>query len=295
MATLFKRILRTSLKVIAAGVVTIGIELAILKYRTPRLPEAPGKRSGCCKNNRHVKEENSDVSDVKMLIFGDSVAAGVGCSSNEVAFAGSIGKAISNYRRGDLVHWKILGKSGYTAKDCETKLIPILERRKKSRKPGAYKQYDVCVVSIGVNHILSGHSTNQFEKELTSMLKQICKVVNSDDKENSNDKKCLILVNSMPPMEKFPQISYLKPLNLLVGYYVSLMTNVIKNVCFANADELNTYCVELSEVGIDASPDNINNMMAPDGFHPGQGANEIMAKQITDVYKERNARKILTN
>ena len=70
------------------------------------------------------------------------------------------------------------------------------------------------------------------------------------------------------------------------------MTNVIKNVCAANADELNTYCVELSEVGVDTSPGNINNMMAPDGFHPGQGANEIMAKQIIDVYKERNARKI---
>ena len=95
MATaLFKRIVRTSLKVIAVGVVTVGIEVAILKYRTPRLPEAPGKRTGSCKNNRHVKEKSSDVSDVKMLIFGDSVATGVGCSSNEVAFAGSIGKAI---------------------------------------------------------------------------------------------------------------------------------------------------------------------------------------------------------
>ena len=97
-------------------------------------------------------------------------------------------------------------------------------------------------------------------------------------------KKCMIIVGNAS-YGKFPQVSYLWPLNILVGYYASLMTAVIKKVCAANSKVLGTVCVEFSDIGIDTSSENIKQLMAPDGFHPAQGACEIMAKQIIDVYK----------
>ena len=95
-------------------------------------------------------------------------------------------------------------------------------------------------------------------------------------------------------MEKFPQISYLWPLNILVGYYASLMTAVTKKVCAANSKVLGTVCVEFTDIGMDTTSENIKQLMAPDGFHPAQGACEIMAKQIIDVYKNLDPNKEAT-
>ena len=292
MSTLFQRIIKNSIKIAAFSAITIAVEVAILAYRTPKLPEAPGKRTGTCKNNKHIKEVRKDKADMLLLIFGDSVAAGVGCENNQVGFAGCVAKELSNVCINKNLNWKILGKSGYTAKDCEEKLIPILERRKqKNIEKNITIKYDICVISIGVNHVLSFHSPSTYEIELTNMLKTLYNVLNNNN-DDDDTKKTLILVNAMPPMEKFPQISYLKPLNLLVGYYVKLMTNVTKKVCMANEKELNTICVEWSETGIDTSTESIKKMMAPDGFHPAQPANEIMATQITEIYKSRIGRNV---
>ena len=40
------------------------------------------------------------------------------------------------------------------------------------------------------------------------------------------------------------------------------------------------------------STESIKKMMAPDGFHPAQPANEIMATQITEIYKSRIGRNV---
>ena len=240
-----------------------------------------------------MKEVKKKPGDLSLLIFGDSVATGVGCDSNKVAFAGCIAKEMSSQVRNTLVHWKVLGKSGFTAKDCELKLIPILERKKRQRNTGRHV-FDVCVVSIGVNHVLSLHSPATFEEELTSMLTKLSEALTVTSQHGNVQKKCVIIVAAMPPMEKFPQISYLWPLNILVGYYASLMTAVIKKVCAANSKVLGTVCVEFSDIGIDTSSENIKQLMAPDGFHPAQGACEIMAKQIIDVYKNLDTKTRVT-
>ena len=285
--------LRASAKLAAAAAVTVGVEIAILVYNTPRLPEAAGKRTGTCVDKEHVKEVKKKPGDLSILVFGDSVATGVGCDSNKVAFAGCIAKEMSSKVNNTLVHWKILGKSGFTAKDCETKLIPILERKKRQKNVGRHI-FDVCVVSIGVNHVLSLHSPATFEEELTSMLTKLSEALTVTSQHGNVQKKCVIIVAAMPPMEKFPQISYLWPLNILVGYYASLMTAVTKKVCAANSKALGTVCVEFSDIGVDTSSENIKQLMAPDGFHPAQGACEIMAKQIVDVYKNLDPNKEAT-
>ena len=96
MSTLFQRIIKNSIKIAAFSAITIAVEVAILAYRTPKLPEAPGKRTGTCKNNKHIKEVRKDKADMLVLIFGDSVAAGVGCENNQVGFAGCVAKELSN-------------------------------------------------------------------------------------------------------------------------------------------------------------------------------------------------------
>ena len=142
--------------------------------------------------------------------------------------------------------------------------------------------------------MLSLHSPATFEVELVSMLTKLSEALKVTSQDGTVHKKCTIIVGAMPPMEKFPQISYLWPLNILVGYYASLMTDVIKKVCAANSKVLGTVCVEFSDIGIDTTSENMKKMMAPDGFHPGQGACEIMAKQITDVYNNVDSKNQVT-
>ena len=73
-------------RLVAAGVgsaaALVIAELAIIAARTPRLPPAPGPREG--RTGRAGK-----LPALRLLVFGDSVACGVGCPSHDDALAGA--------------------------------------------------------------------------------------------------------------------------------------------------------------------------------------------------------------
>ena len=48
---------------------TVGVEIAILVYNTPRLPEAAGKRTGTCVDKEHVKEVKKKPGDLSIFWF----------------------------------------------------------------------------------------------------------------------------------------------------------------------------------------------------------------------------------
>ena len=251
---------------LAAGVVTL--ELAVLGTTTPRLPKAPGKTHGRKEPEVSAKEgPRLRQQPLRLLVFGDSVACGCGCPSNELAFAGACAEALVS-RTGRAVDYDVLGVIGYTAADMAAHLIPKIDTD---------VSYDVVMISCGVNHVLSLHSRAQYEAQLTELLKKLRLAVGPS---------CVILLGAMPPMAQFPQISYLQPLNVMVGLLASNIGEASKAVC----KEISTTLAPLAHVEwkfdelLDLKRAQIERLMAPDGFHPGYDACMYMAGPMADSF-----------
>ena len=98
-----------------------------------RLPEAAGARQGVVGEGRVA---------LRVLIVGDSSAAGVGVGTQDEAFAGQLAQSLAA-RTGAAVGWQLVATSGHTAADASRALA------------GATLQTaDLLVTALGVNDVL---------------------------------------------------------------------------------------------------------------------------------------------
>ena len=103
------------------------------RRRAPALPEAEGAREGRLGSGAHA---------LRVLIAGDSSAAGVGVQNQGHAFAGHFTRTL--YRRsGRALRWRLRAKSGLTTKQVHALL-------RADPPPVA----DIAVVLTGVNDVI---------------------------------------------------------------------------------------------------------------------------------------------
>ena len=105
---------------------------------TPRLPEPPGLRNGTTGQGPLLR----------LLIAGDSAAAGVGASSQDDALCGKLVSRLSQHCN---VEWRLVAVNGLDSPG----LLGLLEETPEHR-------YDVVVLSIGVNDVTSLRSPSEW-------------------------------------------------------------------------------------------------------------------------------------
>ena len=260
-------------RALVAAVSIVCVELGVLVYTTPRLPRAPGPVKGVVPG---VQAENEEVEveenrPVQVLVFGDSVACGVGCPSNEAALAGAFSRNFCGLLAGRKVVWTVLAESGYTADDMTKKLVPALLKRKNK------VHFDVVLISVGVNALLSAQLPSTYREQLIELLQSLRAAVGM---------KTAIVCMGMPPMHMFPQISYLKPLSWLVGWYASFCNEATHAACTETGEAV---VVDVT-IPRDAS-ENPGMYMAPDGFHPNRKACDYFAAAMAiAAFKEMGVR-----
>ena len=116
---------------------TIGLAPVIVpqgiwtNLRVPTLPEPPGEREGC----------TGDGPALRLLVIGDSAAAGVGVSHQDEAL---LGQLVSRLAGRYQVDFSLHAKTGYTTADILRRLHEIESR-----------DYDVALTSLGVNDVLA--------------------------------------------------------------------------------------------------------------------------------------------
>jgi lysophospholipase L1-like esterase len=98
---------------------------------TPRLPEAEGERQG--------EVGSGDI--LRLLIVGDSAAAGVGALTQAEALSGRLVEHLADDYR---VSWKLWARTGLDSQG----LLELLEQH-------APEPFDVALLSIGVNDVTS--------------------------------------------------------------------------------------------------------------------------------------------
>ena len=100
-----------------------------VRWVTPRLPEPAGVRCGM----------GGAGKSLRLLVVGDSAAAGVGADSQSSALSGQLVSALAPHF---CLSWRLLARTGYKVQD----VLDHLE----SAHP---ESFDLAVVSVGVNDV----------------------------------------------------------------------------------------------------------------------------------------------
>ncbi|RBW49259.1 SGNH/GDSL hydrolase family protein [Marinobacter sp. F3R11] len=198
---------------------------------TPRLPEPEGERQGTV----------GEGPELRLLILGDSAAAGVGASNQQDALAGQLVSALSGDHR---VTWSLLAETGRKAADVLTALNAV---------PGDH--YDVVLVSVGVNDVTGRTSTRQWLSLLNELSDHLINRVGASR----------VLFTAIPPMHLFPALP--QPLRWYLGMRARQMNGLMESVCKSRSE------LEYLSVSFPLEP----GFMASDGFHPGPDAYRLWA------------------
>ena len=201
---------------------------------TPVLPEPPGPREGRAGRG----------APLRLLILGDSAAAGVGAATQDGALSGRLVAALAP--RFDL-RWKLVARTGATTDDTLQTLAAM------TRTP-----FDVVVTSLGVNDVTGGCSPGRWiaaQARLVALLRQ----------EFGANR---ILLSALPPMHLFPALP--QPLRAYLGAQALHYNAALRT--FAQTTSGCTW------VPLDLKQDRAH--MASDGFHPGPAIYAAWAERL---------------
>ena len=201
---------------------------------TPKLPEPPGDRFGTAGHGKRLR----------LLLLGDSAAAGVGVDHLDQALCGQLVSALAKTHE---VEWLLEAKTGHTS----TQVLSTLKNL--PRKP-----WDVAVVSVGVNDVTAMTRSGVWQQNLMDLVATLC-----------HEFCCQrVYLSSVPPMHLFPALP--NPLRWWLGLRATQFNNIMDRV--AQSD---TRC-EFVQVPYRGEPDEI----AADGFHPGKPAYRAWSEHL---------------
>ncbi|HEF4763011.1 TPA: SGNH/GDSL hydrolase family protein [Pseudomonas putida] len=204
---------------------------------TPTLPEAEGDREG----------EAGVGEPLRLLILGDSAAAGVGASTQAEALSGQL---VSRLARDFRVCWRLSAQSGL---DTQA-LLEHLEQHTP-------EPFDVALLSIGVNDVTGRLTADQWIARLQQLMDVLA----------GNFGIKLIVVSPLPPMHLFPALP--QPLRWYLGQRATRF-----NARLAELVKPMNRCTMLTTR---LAP--VAGSMAADGFHPGPLIYSVWANDAAQV------------
>jgi lysophospholipase L1-like esterase len=234
--------LRHQFTTLALGPVLLAQGLRVRRI-TPRLPEPPGPRSGTAGRG----------APLKLLIAGDSAAAGVGAESQEQALSGAVVRALSDRFR---VSWQVDAKTGLRTLGVLARLEAMAPRR-----------FDVVLLSVGVNDITGFTGTAAWLGQLAQLVALL----------KTRFGVGHILLTNLPPMHRFPALP--QPLRWYLGARAEQLNLLLR--AFVDADE----ACDLVSPEMPAELE----CMAVDGFHPGPIAYALWGQAAAQIIRNRLA------
>ncbi len=211
-----------------------------VRRHTPRLPEPPGDRCGT----------TGTGPPLRLLIAGDSAAAGVGAGSQDQALTGRLVHELSGDFR---VTWRLEAATSATTPDTLDRL---------SRLPRA--PYDVLVTSLGVNDITRRTSVAAWledQRAIRSLARTRFGV-------------SLLVLAGLPPVDRFPALP--QPLRWYLGGRARRFTHGLAEDTAGEAD------ARVIDLRFPLGPE----AMAEDGFHPGPPAYGEWAERAAGVIRD---------
>lgn len=208
-----------------------------VKLRAAQMPEAAGPRSGVSGQGK----------DLRVLILGDSSAAGVGVTTQGQALAGQFVAGLSTHYR---VTWHLQAQSGATTASA----IGFLDEV-------PHGPWDVVLTALGVNDVKNGNRLGRYVTHTSTLYRRLV-----DDFDAA-----LICASGMPPVRDFPLLP--NPLRWAMQHRADLFEAAHKTIIAQNPA-----CRFLAGPPRLAAQD-----MSADGFHPGPAIYAQWARLAVDL------------
>ena len=141
-----------------------------LRRDTPRLPDAAQPWHGT----------HPGPDPLRLLVLGDSTAAGVGASTQREGLPGNLARELAT-RSGRGVEWRAVGRNGATSRDLVTDYLD----------DATTGPVDIAFLSIGANDALGLRPRGAFRRDIQTVLARLRQV------------SPLVLVSSLPAFSRF--------------------------------------------------------------------------------------------
>jgi lysophospholipase L1-like esterase len=207
------------------------------RQRAPVLPEAAGPRQG---------RVGRGAGELRLLIAGDSSAAGVGVSHQNQALAGHLSRALHRHMARP-VRWTLHAQSGLTTQQ----VFALLRAAEPSPA-------DVAVVLSGVNDVI----------DLVPMRRAVQQRAELADWLLGEGRAAHVVFAPLPPVHRFPLLP--EPLRRVMGSDARRHDDALARWAATRAD--------VSHIDIDMKLE--PEAMAEDGFHPGEPVYRVCGEAL---------------
>lgn len=206
-----------------------------------RLPEAAGPREGAS-----GVPENRAARPLRLLLVGDSSAAGVGAATQQQALAGSLALALAgtSFER---VEWRVAARTGAAAAD----VLAIAEALPPWR-------CDVAVLVAGVNDVTGATSPVRWQRSVDGLI---------DVLRQRHGARGVVL-SGLPPMHRFPLLP--QPLRWYLGCQARRLDALLAQRAASDAAVRHLPLPEMDDRAL----------MAADGFHPSAAGYRVWAEAL---------------
>jgi len=182
----------------------------------------------------------------RLLGLGDSVIAGVGIENTALSLVPQVAlrwhpDSVSH------VDWQIRAEDGATLTDAI-----------RLSNEGAEGQFDVVIISVGVNDVTRLTSLVRWQSSLILLIARL--------RDQSPNATLVFLM--VPPMDRFPMLP--QPLRAMLGIRAAMLNHVLGWVIGAHH----------GVIGIDLATEFDASLLATDGYHPNARAIEEIADVI---------------
>lgn len=209
-----------------------------------KLPEAQGVREGLAGADRFGRP-------LRLLVLGDSSAAGVGAATQDEALAGRLLAELSATVRRP-VRWKLVARSGASTAEA----LALLEA-----EPA--ETFDVAVVALGVNDVTALRPAARWLAD----VERTCGVLHRRHGVRR------VLWSGLPPMHRFPALP--QPLRGVIGLHARGLDGALARWCARRGALARP---RARHVPLPAMTE--ASLIAQDGFHPGPRAYALWARAL---------------
>jgi len=201
------------------------------------LPEPEGARRGVVGNGPPLR----------LLIIGDSSAAGVGVTTQEDALLGQLTGLLEGHRT---TRFELLAQTGARTAD----VLDWLDA-------GPAARYDFVITALGVNDVTKGVTLRRWVRQQSMLM----------DRISTQFQPRRIIISGLPPIGQFPLLPH--PLRWVLGRQATRFDQHLHGLAAGRDD-----CVALK---FNMELDDSN--MSADGYHPGAAVYTRWAEEVAKV------------
>lgn len=210
---------------------------AYVRRKTPLLPEPVIDKQGLV----------GAGPEMRLLLVGDSSAAGVGADTAADSLLGQLIKLLSQNHQ---LSYQMLAETGKTTLQTIHDIKALPEQK-----------MDVIITALGVNDVTSQVPVKTWCAQQRELIQRL--------KHKFSPSK--VIISGLPPMGDFPALPW--PLSFYLGCYANTLNSALQGLVDADSQVMFHSLRNYPEVAAVAS----------DGFHPGPEVYRLWAKYLVEM------------